>query len=132
MKKVLAFILLFVYLGTSTGATVRLHYCMGELAGWGLKDVPSETCGSCGMEKKDAKDNGCCKDEHKFVKGKEDQKTAEAAFQLMQVAATAVPVSFFELTHVHLPSIAEENPVSNAPPRSRAVAVYILHRTFLI
>lgn len=52
MKKVLAFILLFVYLGTSTGATVRLHYCMGELAGWGLKDVPSETCGSCGMEKK--------------------------------------------------------------------------------
>jgi hypothetical protein len=132
MKKILAAILAVIYLGTSTGATVHMHYCMGKLADWGLGHNKSKTCGECGMEKSEEKDNGCCKDEHKFVKNDGDQKIAEAGFQMMQLASVALPVSFVEIPDNNFSSVTEENPISHAPPRSTGVAVYILNRTFLI
>ncbi len=132
MKKILAAILAIIYLGTSTGATVHMHYCMGKLADWGLGHNKSKTCGECGMEKSEEKDNGCCKDEHKFVKNDGDQKIAEAGFQMMQLASVALPVSFVEIPDNNFSSVTEENPISHAPPRSTGVAVYILNRTFLI
>ena len=49
MKKVLAIILAFVYLTSSMGATVHLHYCMGKLASWSLIDHESKNCAECGM-----------------------------------------------------------------------------------
>ena len=132
MKKILAVILAVIYLGTSTGATVHMHYCMGKLADWGLGHNKSKTCGECGMEKSEEKDNGCCKDEHKFVKNDSDQKIAEAGFQMMQLASVALQVSFVEIPNNNIPSVTEENPISHAPPRRTGVAVYILNRTFLI
>ena len=132
MKKILAVILSIVYMSTSTGANIHMHYCMGKLADWGLGHNNSKTCGECGMEKSEEKDNGCCKDEHKFVKNEGDQKIAEAGFQMMQLTSVALPVSFFEIPVINNPSVTEENPISHAPPRSSGVAVYILNRTFLI
>ena len=67
MKKFLTTILALVYLATSTGATIHLHYCMGRLFSWSLVDKDSKTCGQCGMPKsgKDAHclsfKDGCCK-----------------------------------------------------------------------
>ncbi len=132
MKKFVAVILALVYIGTSTGANIHMHYCMGKLADWGLGDNKSKTCSKCGMEKSDEKDNGCCKDEHKFVKNSSDQKIAETGLQMMQLASTAIPITFFEIPDNSIPSVTEENPISHAPPRSCGVAVYILNRTFLI
>ena len=132
MKKILTAILAVLYLGTSTGATIHMHYCMGELADWGLGHNKSKTCGKCGMKKSEEKDNGCCKDEHKFIKSDTDQKVAETGIQMMQLVSNALPVTFFEIQDINLPSITEENPISHAPPRSSSVAVYILNRTFLI
>jgi hypothetical protein len=132
MKKVLAVILTLVYMSTTTGANIHMHYCMGKLADWGLGHNKSKTCGKCGMEKSEEKDNGCCKDEHKFVKNDGDQKIAEAGFQMMQLASVALPVSFVEIPDNNFSSVTEENPISHAPPRSTGVAVYILNRTFLI
>lgn len=132
MKKVLAVILALVYMSTTTGANIHMHYCMGKLADWGLGHNKSKTCGECGMEKSEEKDNGCCKDEHKFVKNDGDQKIAEAGFQMMQLASAALPVTFFEIPVNNISSVTEENPISHAPPRSSGVAVYILNRTFLI
>ena len=132
MKKFFTVILAFVYLSTSTGANIHMHYCMGKLADWGFGDNNSKTCGECGMDKSEEKDNGCCKDVHKFVKNDTDQKNAEAGFFMLQLTSIALPVSFFELPDYHIPTVTEENPISHAPPRSRSVAVYILNRTFLI
>jgi hypothetical protein len=36
MKKFITAILAVLYLGTSSGATIHMHYCMGKLAEWGL------------------------------------------------------------------------------------------------
>ena len=84
------------------------------------------------VKKSEEKDNGCCKDEHKFIKSDTDQKVAETGIQMMQLVSNALPVTFFEIQDINLPSITEENPISHAPPRSSSVAVYILNRTFLI
>lgn len=132
MKKILVTILALLYISTSTGATLYMHYCMGKLADWGLGHNKSNTCGKCGMEKSDEKDNGCCKDEHKFIKNDTDQKTTEVNLQMMQVPAVVLPVSFFEIPSNDFPSVTEENPISHAPPRSSSVAVYISNCVFLI
>jgi len=132
MKKFAAVILAILYLSTSTGANIHMHYCMGELADVGLGNNKSKTCGKCGMEKSDEKDNGCCKDEHKFVKNTTDQKVVESSFQLIGLMGIAILPGYTELPSIKISSLTEENPISHAPPRSNGVAVYILNRTFLI
>lgn len=132
MKKFITVILAFLYLSTSTGATVHMHYCMGKLADWGLGHNKSDTCRKCGMEKSKAKDSGCCKDEHKFIKNDADQKTAEAGLQLMQVIAASLPLSFIEIPSNDFLTVAKENPISHAPPRTGDKAVYIRNCVFLI
>lgn len=132
MKKLLIAIFALLYISTSTGATLHIHYCMGKLADWGLGHNNSKTCGECGMEKSEEKDNGCCKDEYKFIKNDTDQKTAEVGLQMLQVLAVALPVSFIEIPSNDFHSATEENPISHAPPRINAVAVYIRNCVFLI
>lgn len=131
MKKVSIAILAILYISTSVGATVNMHYCMGKLANWGFGEIKSKTCGKCGMKKSD-QDNGCCKDEQKFIKNDTDQKTAKTDFQITQAPGVYIPVSFFEMPAVDISAITEENPVSNAPPRYSKVAVYIRNCVFLI
>lgn len=132
MKKFITIIIAVLYLGSSTGATVHIHYCMGKLADWGLGDQNSKTCGNCGMEKSDEKDNGCCKDEQKFLKDDSAQKVAESNLQLMQLMATALPSIYIQLPELSFPSVTEENPNSHAPPRTIGVAVYIRNCVFRI
>ena len=132
MKKFAAAILAIFYLSTSTGANIHMHYCMGELADWALGNNKSDTCGNCGMEKSSEKNNGCCKDDYKFVKNIADQKIVESSFLLAGIISIAIVSDYPELPTINLSSFIEENPMSNAPPRSNCVAVYILNRTFLI
>ncbi len=132
LKKFLVAILTLLYMSTSVGATIHMHYCMGKLADWGLGQKDSKTCGKCGMEQSVKKANGCCKDEHKFIKNDTDQKHTETAFQTVPLTADALLVSFFEIPAVDLPTLTEENPLSNAPPRNSGVAVYIRNCDFRI
>ncbi len=132
MKKFITAILAVLYLGTSSGATIHMHYCMGKLADWGLGHNKSKTCGNCGMEKSDKKDNGCCKDEHKFVKNDNDQKTAESFVTNFALQVIDIPVECFTSSEILVSSVTEKHPVSHAPPRSSGVAVYIRNCTFLI
>ena len=132
MKKFAVVILALLYLATSTGANLNLHYCMGQLADWGIGENKSKTCGFCGMEKGDEKDNGCCKDEQKFIKNDTDQKVVESSLDIIKVMAAAPLPEYTELPAVFFSSLTEQNPVSNAPPRSKGQALYILNSTFLI
>lgn len=129
MKKFLVAILAFLYISSSTGATVYMHYCMGRLANSGLVHHRAKTCNMCGMENKC---NDCCKDENKFFKIQTDQEVVAYVFHTMQPFAVALPVSFFEMPSVDVSTIAEENPISHSPPQSSDVAVYIRNCVFLI
>jgi hypothetical protein len=53
MKKLIVAILSLLYICTSTGATVHMHYCMGKLADWDFGHNTSKTCSGCGMKKLD-------------------------------------------------------------------------------
>ena len=132
MKKFFTAILAVLYLSTSIGASIHVHYCMGKVADWGFGQNDSKTCSKCGMEQTAKKSTGCCKDENKFIKNNADQKYAEAVFQMAPLTTLAIPVSFVEIPSVDLPSLTEENPISHAPPRSSSVAVYITNCNFRI
>ncbi|WP_449506038.1 HYC_CC_PP family protein [Cnuella takakiae] len=75
VKKVFSTILLVIYLTFSAGATMHLHYCMGEFAGISLTDTNESTCGKCGMESHDEK-NECCKDVPVSLKITDDQASS--------------------------------------------------------
>ncbi len=131
MKKVIVTILALVYLSTTVGATIHMHYCMDKLVDWGLSHNTDKTCSNCGMDKDKTKDNGCCKDEHKQVKLKSDHKGA-VSFQLTELSSGIIPAPEFELPYITLPTVTEQHPLSHAPPRSGETAVYIRNCVFLI
>jgi hypothetical protein len=117
MKKFLVSILAIFYLGTSVGATVNLHYCMGELVNWDLSVQDTHTCGNCGMEKVKNKKNGCCEDKQHILQVEKDQK-AESRFQTDAPVSVAVIHTYPSFIMPVTTSVTEEYPVSNAPPRS--------------
>ena len=70
MKRFLVVIFLFVYIGASTGITLTLHRCMGELVEVGMWQ--SEHCGTCGADKQ-TKPHKCCTTETQQIKLSVDQ-----------------------------------------------------------
>ncbi len=90
MKKVLVSILAIIYLSTSMGATVHLHYCMGRLVSWGLADRSGENCDFCGMQKMGPSGQcgvgmkDCCHEESRQIRNDKDQKTGQEFCQVMK------------------------------------------------
>ncbi len=103
MKKIIVAILALLYITTSTGATIHMHYCMGELADWGIGLNDSKTCGKCGMDKSDEKDNGCCNDEQKQVKLETDHQKAGLIGFINFLAASAIG-------NPHRPALLDQDP----------------------
>ena len=133
MKKFIVSILAVLYLGSSSGATIHLHYCMGKLVEWGLWHKKSDKCSKCGMEmanKGTGKD--CCKDEHKQIQIDKDQKTVENTFQLAQFSGIALDSGFIIYQDTVISSVTEKYPKSNAPARSREQPLFLLNCIFLI
>lgn len=128
MKKVIVSILAALYLCSSTGATVHLHYCMGKLVNWSLTDKGGDKCVKCGMEK----NGGCCKDEHQFVKNSLDQKTAESAIQFMQTSTNATSVTLINIFELYSSSLIETYPASHAPPLKTGVDILLHNCVFRI
>ena len=132
MRKFFISILALVYITSSIGATIHLHYCMGELANWDIGQNISKTCAKCGMEKTDNENNGCCKDEKKFVKIITDQKIDETVFQLMHCFYALLPIDFIELPSINFPTVIIANNSGHAFLPDNGVAVYIRNCVFLI
>lgn len=130
MRKITVIILALLYITASSGATMHLHYCMGKLIDWSLSEnSKGQKCSNCGMEK--VLHKGCCKDEHKQLKV-DDQKPVGANLSIVHLTSTAVISTFFELASVYVPSIIEQNPLTNAPPREQSVPLFIRNCVFRI
>lgn len=130
MKKFVITILAIFYLGASSGATVHLHYCMGQLIDWGISQSENKTCNNCGMEKGNSKD--CCKDqEHKITV--KDSPKASATVYYFNTLALPIP-----LTVYRDPRILYGDPLAvigvhgDSPPRTQAIPVFIRNCTFRI
>ncbi len=130
MKRVLATILAIIYLTTSVGATVQLHYCMSDLVGWELSAKQSSSCSTCGMTKKGHK--GCCHNEQKIIKIEKDQKNVEESSVILKAPLALIQTNYSVFPRVDLFNSIEENPVSNAPPHKYKVPVYLYNSVFRI
>ena len=131
MKKLLITVLAVFYLGTSSGATVHFHYCMGELIEWGLSDDSSEgenDCSNCGM-KKGVYEN-CCKDQKQELKIKDSQKAPLSIFQAKIFAME--PVIYPILQVKALPPFSEHYSFNNSVPRTGKTPVFIRNCNFRI
>ena len=107
-----------------------MHYCMGKLISTNLHADEKKDCDKCGMEKKDK--NGCCKDEQKQVKIEKEHLNA-AVYATVSLAASLAELPHYQpLPEIYTTSVTTDYPVSNAPPRSQKVALFISHCTFLI
>lgn len=136
MKKVLATILAFVYLSTSMGATIHLHYCMGKLASWGLIDHESKNCVQCGMMKNSSSSRhmaakmNCCRDEHKQIKTDKDQKLLSFEFFKYNNLSQATTLHESVISDEGILSPAIEYPNTNGPPLSGKLPLFIIYRNF--
>ena len=127
MKKFFVAILAIAYLATSIGVTVHLHYCMDRLVNWSLSDGIGDKCDNCGMKK----DDNCCKDEHKFVKNKSDQKARENVNLNVQFLTTAIsPIVINEADYYF--SYTPKYYNSHAPPISNGREIYLSNCVFRI
>jgi len=132
MKKLIVAILAILYMGSTTGATIHMHYCMGKLVNKGLWHEKKAKCSLCKkQENKKACTKSCCKDQHKFIKFEKDQKAGETAFQFLHQAAFLNTYHNYAFTSPRLSKLAQQYPVCNAPPLGK-VHSYILNCTFLI
>lgn len=132
MKKIIVAILALLYITTSTGATIHMHYCMGELADWGIGHNDSKTCGKCGMDKSDEKDNGCCKDEQKQVKLETDHQKAGLVGFIKILAAPVISTPVPDFNFKPFLQITESDTTCYAPPDIGYLALHVLHCVFLI
>jgi len=138
MKKALAFILAVLYLSTSMGATIHLHYCMGRLASWGLLDHSSNACSFCGMLKKTAgkqctaMQKKCCRDEHKHIRNNDVHKAETNLSGLTGIAAFVADVPPVARPEIWSRVSFLNVPVANGPPVIATVPVFLLHRNFRI
>lgn len=118
-----------LYTLITSGFTVNLHYCMGELASVDLHDSHDESCGKCGMPVK----GDCCNDESRLLKVDDSQLAAKAFAGLTQ-SITAVPVSLQPIwlqPAAVFPALHAWAPL-HAPPLIPAVSLFTSHCAFLI
>lgn len=129
MKRLIITILAVFYLGVSSGATVHLHYCMGQLVEWGLVSKNPDKCGKCGMKTGAAQD--CCKDEAKQVKFESDQKISQNSYQLKALSTDLVFIPYKPESRLTFTALTEKYPFSNAPPEPHT-PVFIRNCNFRI
>ncbi len=132
MKKFIAGILILLYSCTASGATVHFHYCMERFASWSvsLGAADDGPCGYCGMD--DKKDNGCCKDVSKKISiDKEQKKPAYSVFTVLNTLHPIPEYAFSSATTLPL-TLTERYPVSNAPPGSAPLPLFVQFRNFRI
>lgn len=113
MKKLLAFLLLVVYLCVSTGFTVSTHYCMNKQRSVELGAVQKNFCEKCGMLKRES--HGCCRDEVRMVKLQQDTQVAKLLLPSFELALPIV----FTTTHLLTPfyNFAEQHvAIAFSPP----------------
>ena len=134
MKKIFLYLLSFIFIITSSGVMVNMHYCMGKLAGTSMSWVSNspKKCGKCGMEKSKKKGKGCCHDSKKLIKNVFDQNIANSFFNVDHQLALLPNSSNFETVSIVVSDDTKQSNFSHAPPDQLGVPIYIADCSFLI
>jgi hypothetical protein len=89
-------------------------------------------CTTCGMNDNEQQSKGCCKDEQKYLKNNIDQKANENRFDGFQTSVLCLPGPVIEIPLVYSYDSTQELLISNSPPKSKSVALYLRYCDFRI
>lgn len=128
MKKGIVILLLLIYSVSTIGATINMHYCMNQFAGWSLTSEKKEKCAKCGM-----RNTGCCKDEKKQIKLTLDQQKSS----LNLAIAAPLGVAENKIISFQINKFVSFNnnytlPYLHAPPLIPLKDKQVFNSTFLI
>jgi len=134
MKKLFLYLLSFIFIITSSGVMVNMHYCMGKVAGSSISFIThaSSKCDKCGMEKSKTKGKGCCHDSNKLVKNTIDQKLASSSIKTDHQFTYLNSFENNEFKIIFFPSSDSITIRYHAPPLYSGVPDYISHCSYLI
>jgi hypothetical protein len=127
VKKAAIVILALLYIITTSGVVVNVHYCMGDVASVTYGQATPESCGKCGMKEK----AGCCHSELQVVKLDDvHQQTIKAKETSTFIAE--LPVVFFQPAVVSYSSHDHFGISYHSPPDPRVNSVYLHTNVFRI
>lgn len=130
MKKIAATILALVYFCFTLTLVIKVHYCMGEMAGISFFDKEDQACRKCGMEKHNPSSD-CCSNHTVIFKSSPTHIHADVTVPSFE-DGTALLVKFFS-TNVFLPLWSTEVTAHvHAPPLQGPFDLYLHHRTLRI
>lgn len=130
MKKILLGILAVLYLITTSGVVVTIHYCMGKFSSAEYGATAVHYCDKCGMKEK-ANKPGCCHSENKIFKVADSHNYVTTTVDFLKIPA-ASPVSLFS-TEQPLTGIEKVVALQyHTPPDKRSTSVYLYNSVFRI
>ncbi len=128
MKKLLSFLLLFLFLFTNSGMSLTIHWCGGKYSSFSLLPSKKHTC-KCGKKPMKA---GCCKNTSQVLKlESEFSKVKDLDFRLN--ITKFIPVNNWNYSQLN-----QLNPnyyftsLYHPPPDKPPVPIYIWNNIFLI
>ena len=128
MKKILSIFIAMMYLATSSGLALQVHYCMDKITGTSLALDHEQACNKCGMKKAS---NPCCKDEFKFVKLQDAHKLLISDYQVNAPVAEINSTYYTPSFSVYNPDISGRS-IAHSPPGVTGYSLHILHCVFRI
>ena len=129
MKKVAVTILILLYFTTSIGATIRMHFCMGELISWTVNTKEKDDkCSKCNMKC----EKGCCEEKSQVVKIDNDQKLAKAFFEFSETNLQVAPTLYKQWQASIISSTVADFPKANAQPDKGKIPLFVRNSAFLI
>ena len=127
MKKLLVAIIAILYMASSSGVAMEIHYCMGKKSGVEFYGSTNVKCGKCGMTEK----KGCCQDKHQFYKLKDAHKTVSGN-EIPEISIVAISTNFVSFNY-HVISTLDDNAFKNhSPPQFTKPSTCILNCNFRI
>ena len=119
-----------LYFNSSIGATIDLHYCMGEFVSFSLFGKQSDKCGKCGMENHSENLN-CCKSVRLSVDSYDQHLPGQIAHLLPVNLCLDQPCSY-SFIEPPIPLINLINREIADPPPFPERSVYLRNCSFLI
>ena len=129
MKRLLAFIVLFIYTCVSTGFTVSTHICMNKQQSVQLGAVKDDVCNKCGMHTDES--NGCCRDEVQVIKLQQDTQVAKILAPALRLYQPVLALTQYLLSPFF--NFLQSTPVTTfQPPPLPGEATYLTNCVFRI
>lgn len=130
MKRFFAAILTILYLSSTFGATIDLHYCMGEFVSFSLSGEQTGKCGRCGMETH-GQDTGCCKNVRIAIESNDQHLPGQLSYDLPTFCSHLIH-SFFFYNPTIIPSFFRSGIEIDHPPPFQDIPVFIKIHSYLI